>query len=322
MANKIIRVSDFSEVEKYNNVRFYYQELKKYVYDENNFKVLALFGLKGTGKSISMLQLANELYKNSNIYFSYYVCGDNVVFDELDELLEIDFNKNVKLVFVDNITRIKDFIECSTILVNYYISQGMKFIITGDDSLNLLLASYDRLYDKIQMINTNYISFGEFNHLLDKGLEEYIRYGGVLDENFYYSDASANNYKNSAIIKNIISSLENNEELRIYPPTLTEVYDNSIIEENIDGLINNTIYNMLNTTTEIKVYKSEDMNISSIEDLEFYLKVIGCFSKTKPLLLVHHGLLEKTITKLFPNIIKEDIKILVIKNIILLNIYI
>lgn len=236
---KIRKVLDFTSVKKFVEKRDYYTQLKDYVFSDNNFKLLGLYGLRRTGKTISMYQLANELELDDYFKdkFSYYVCSSNATFDDLDLLLEKDFFSGKKVIFIDEITALKDFIECSSILADYYVSQGMKIIVSGTDSLSLMLASNDRLYDRIQMIHTSYIPFGEFNRLLNKCFDEYIKYGGVLTTEAYQTTNEAKEYERTSIIDNILNSLTHNEELRIYPPTLTELYKNEEIVSQINKII-------------------------------------------------------------------------------------
>ena len=64
---------------------------------------------------------------------------------------------------------------------DYFAAKGAKIVIAGTDSLGIMLAQSDILYDRIQMIHTSYIPFAEFSKLIENdSVDEYIEYGGTL----------------------------------------------------------------------------------------------------------------------------------------------
>lgn len=239
---------------KFPQKRDCYKELKDYVLNKNNSKIskiLALYGLRRTGKSTMLEQLSIEL-EAKNKPFKYYYCGNNATFSELENNLNEDLKNNIGIVFIDEATMIKDLIENSAILADYYNKQGMKIVLSGTDSLSLMFAGEDNLYDRISYIHTSYISFGEFHRLLNKNIDDYIKYGGTLTASPYKNEQSTKEYENTAIVNNILHSIENSEGIRPYPPALTELYSNNEIVSEINKMISK-----LNQYVTLKAIKKD-----------------------------------------------------------------
>mgnify|MGYP000137477355 CR=1 FL=1 len=90
-----------------------------------------------------------------------------------------------------------------------FAAKGAKIVIAGTDSLGIMLAQSDILYDRIQMIHTSYIPFAEFSKLIENdSVDEYIEYGGTLTKSPYKTLQASEEYQNTAIVGNILHSLE------------------------------------------------------------------------------------------------------------------
>ena len=101
----------------------------------------------------------------------------------------------------------------------------------------------DILYDRMVIIHTSQISYAEFSRLLDgKGIEQYIEYGGTLTDSQYKTMQARDDYVNTAIVTNILHSLEKNEEVRNYHPALTELYENKELVSVLNKMINKYSY--------------------------------------------------------------------------------
>ena len=243
----------------YKEKRDCYKQLQDFIYtSKKEGRILALYGIRRTGKTVLLNQLADELEKK-NIPYKYYIVRNKTTFDKLDDLLYDDKEKGIKYVFIDEITLISDFISWSATLADFYANSGMKIIIAGTDSLSISLASLNRLYDRVTMLNISYVSYGEFNRLLGLSLDDYIKYGGTLTNSPYKDNNAKQNYINSAIIDNILHSLENNEGVQSYPPQLTELYDEGEIKSCINKIIN-TFNQTVTLKAILKDYKNGPLN--------------------------------------------------------------
>lgn len=157
----------------------------------------------------------------------------------LDSLLK----EGIRNFFIDEITEVEDFQVYGNILSDGYTLKGAKIAIAGTDSLGIRLAGMDILYDRMVIIHTSQISYAEFSRLLDgKGIEQYIEYGGTLTDSQYKTMQARDDYVNTAIVTNILHSLEKNEEVRNYHPALTELYENKELVSVLNKMINKYSY--------------------------------------------------------------------------------
>lgn len=261
-----------------------YKELSNYIYSLSSSRICALYGLRRTGKTIMMQQMAKELIEKGK-RCRFYDCTASATMDDIDSILEKALQDNIKYIFIDEITSIKEFQECSSILADVYAAQGLKIIIAGTDSLSIMLAGAEQLYDRIQSIHTSYISFGEFHRLLSKDLNDYILYGGTLTNTPYKNKQDEEEYYNTAIVNNIIHSLENSEGLRKYPPTLTELYENEEIVSTINKMIDKMNQNIV-LKAVLRDFKNGPMSATirnSRNDLNYkrYLDIQTVINYTK-----------------------------------------
>lgn len=275
-----------------------YKELQDYIYGEPTHRVCALYGLRRTGKSVMIEQMIKDLHEK-NIPFKYYYCenDESTIMTNLKELLDDDLKNGIKYVFVDEITNISNFQNGCASLSDFYAKQGMKIVIAGTDSLGIAFASMERLYDRLKFIHTSYISFGEFSRLLDKGINEYIEYGGTLTNMAYKDLQNTDEYYNTAIVNNILHSIENSEGMRIYPPALTELYENEDIVSAINKIISK-FSQVIALKAIRKQYKNGPMNatIRNIERSDYpadYRKMLNIekvVERTRQALQIHDNI--------------------------------
>ena len=127
------------------------------------------------------------------------------------------------------------------ILFSY--AKGAKVIIAGTDSLGIMLAESDILYDRIQMIHTSHVPYAEFSRLLGgKTLDDYIEYGGTLTKSPYKTLQASEEYQNTAIVGNILHSLEKSEDARRYGAAITELYEQNELKSVLNKMMNKFSY--------------------------------------------------------------------------------
>ncbi len=186
-----------------NTERDISEALHKYITSPNDRRVCCLYGLLFTGKTTMMLQQIRKIADFGKCLF--IKCGYGCTMMQLREA--IDSCPEAQYIFVDEVTKAQDFISASSVLANKYAAEGIKVVLTGDDSFTIFLAKGGELYDRTRLIHTTYIPFKEYSKLTGKGLTEYIKYGGALSNVFRSADTT-NEYINSAVILNIINSLK------------------------------------------------------------------------------------------------------------------
>ena len=189
-------------VENYQK-RDIFSDLQQYINSDNDKRVCALYGLRRTGKTTLMMQ---SLLEQNIDDCMLILCSEE---DDTGTLKrELNQNKDYNIIYIDEVTKLNNFVNTASILSDHYAILGKKIILSGTDSYALELASRDELYDRCHLLHTTYISFKEYNRLLNKNIDEYIRFGGTLtDGKTFYNKDSEEKYLNSSIVNNIKNSL-------------------------------------------------------------------------------------------------------------------
>lgn len=180
------------------------KDVMKYLTSDEK-RLLELYGLRRTGKTVLMFHAINELV-NMGVSLEdivYINCvEDNSLYQIVDYLEPLYFDNKIKYVFIDEITYVDDFISCCNILSDTFY--GLKLVLTGTSSIVFHLAG-SKLYDRYVRINTTYIPFSEWVKIKnDNSLENYIKNGGIIS-----NVDNVNTYINEFINGNIRTSLEN-----------------------------------------------------------------------------------------------------------------
>ena len=194
-----------SDLENIKNERYLLNDLDAFVNSGNNRKICCLYGLRRTGKSIMMLHEIKHINDYNKCLLVICDNGESV-FDLKKFMSKYE---HCDYFFIDEVTKLRDFINTCSFLADHYASLGKKVVVTGTDSLGFLIASNGELFDRVEFIQTTYISFKEYNHLLSKDILKYMEYGGTLTDGIaLYNRDRGNVYINSAISENISNSLK------------------------------------------------------------------------------------------------------------------
>lgn len=218
-----------NSLDQITNERDCIKLLHQYINSPNDRRLCCLYGLRRTGKTIIALQEIREIADYENTL--YIVCDpeDTIIAlrEKIDEFLR---NKTSKCaIFIDEITVISNFIAAAACLVNSYSMIGTKVVILGTDSLAFWIAKNDSLYDRVHLIHTTYISYKEYNRVLGKDLDDYLKHGGTLSPYTFDSPFEAEYYTQTAIIDNIKNTLQQwNNGLNIASRILSGGIDNDI----------------------------------------------------------------------------------------------
>ncbi|MCM1166914.1 MAG: ATP-binding protein [Lachnospiraceae bacterium] len=262
--------------------RYLLEDLHKYMTSEKSTKVCCLYGLRRTGKSVMMAQEIKRLNDYSGCVYVLCEDGDRMwdVRAEIDRVLEK--NPKCKNVFIDEATKAERFIDTCSYFADGYAARGIKVVLSGTDSLGFFIASGKELFDRVTFLHTTFIPFKEYNHVLGKGINDYIEYGGTLtdgEENVFYNSDRANFYTNAAIVENIVHTLERWDHGRNYA---YDVLRDIVEHHDLPSFINKVIeYHNRRFLSEIinKDFISHDLH--SLIDLMY--KHQDRFSDPKPL---------------------------------------
>lgn len=180
-------------------------------------EILAVYGLKRTGKTTLLKQLlcAIDTYTASCAFLEMQ---DSDTMKMLERRIEEEQAKGKTVIFINEITKVSDFINNSSSLADCFAKAGVRIIISGKDSLSIAFAEDYELYDRVRKVNTTYTSFAEYHTLFPlENIYDYIRYGGL----FYKNEAEKStigyenilSYLHDAVTMNIANSLKNNADI-------------------------------------------------------------------------------------------------------------
>lgn len=212
-------IATFKENIKGMNKRGTFTKIKSFVEGDECYKgkILAIYGLRRTGKTTLMGQVICETgIRTDNCVF--LGMQDNDTMADLEKRIIEEQKKGKTVIFIDEITKASDFISNSSALSDCFAKEGIKIVITGTDSLSISFAEEGELYDRICKVNTTYISFAEHCRVFQtNNLDDYIEHGGIMaktgDEKTITDYESMLKYLDSAVSSNIANSLKNNTDL-------------------------------------------------------------------------------------------------------------
>ena len=226
---------------QYTKKRKAYVEVEEYVKsNKRDTKICAIYGIRRTGKSTLMKQVAQNLSDEQKKQAWFITCNHDTDFYDVIAFITKMLEKGDKYFFIDEITSAKNFQNIGQVLSDVFVKMDdAKIVVTGKDSLGLSLVHRGMMYDRIKFIPTTYTSFSEYSTLTDvNNIDDYIKLGSTLKTDCFSSYKETQNYIETSIVSNIIGSLEKSEGLKKYPPTLTEIYNNNDLNNAIQRIIN------------------------------------------------------------------------------------
>lgn len=238
--NPKIFTADTSDMNK----RKAFVTLKNFVLGDECYQgeILAVCGLKRTGKTT----LLKQLLCNIDTYTSscaFLEMQDSDTMKMLERRIEEEQAKGKTIIFINEITKVSDYINNSASLADCFAKAGARIIISGTDSLSIAFAEDYELYDRVRKVNTTYTSFAEYHTLFPlENINDYIRYGGLFYKN--EAEKSVNGYENilsylhDAVTMNIANSLKNNADIDKRDSSLKNINETELkrITEKVVGL--------------------------------------------------------------------------------------
>ena len=231
-------------VSKYKK-RNCFTQIKDYLYDNNYNKVFVLYGLRRTGKTTLIRQSILDMNESDRKHTAFIQITNSNKLSDLNHDLKLLMNNGYKYIFIDEVTLMSDFIEGSALLSDIFVSNGMKIILSGTDSLGFWISQDEQLYDRCILLHTTFISYNEFKNVLGiSGIDNYICYGGTMsidgkhyNENHLFSSENAiDEYVDSAIARNIQHSLKCYQDESHFR-NLKELYENNELTSAINRVV-------------------------------------------------------------------------------------
>lgn len=228
--------------------RIQYNSIIDYIEGKHrNHEIYALYGLRRTGKTVLLLQACKYcIEKGYKVAYATIPQNNSISYRDINIAIQNLIKSQYKVLVIDEITYMKDFIGWSNILSDIVAKSGIRVIIAGTQSFALYLASKYELLDRVYLKSTTYISYKEFVRLLgnkDTSILDYIRYGGVLG----YSRHIDTTYIESAIIDNIENTLRTYSRQQCWP---------KISEALETGTLHTYVYTVINSITKSGMLRS------------------------------------------------------------------
>ena len=192
-------------------------------------------GLFGTGKT-TILQQIIKIYKSKQGFENKVAFYDVELDDTMEDIYKILEKQESKIVCFSNITNAKDFIDDSAILANIYAKYRIGIVVSGDYSLEFTIAKNHKLYARTETFSTNYVPYIEAKQVFNFSIDDYIKYGGLINKDLLKDYNSFTQYIDNYIVDNIIISAKKTEEEAIEEDVINNIDDIKII-----------IYKMLDT---------------------------------------------------------------------------
>ncbi len=242
---------EMAETAKDFKKRDCYEKISSYLYGKPADKVCLVYGLRRTGKTTLLKQLVLDMKEEDRKQTIYIKARAGETITDLNKDIKLAREKGIKFFLIDEITLLEDFIDNAALLSDVYAVQGLKFVLSGTDSLGFYFAESEELYDRAVTVHTTFIPYKEHARLLDiTSIDEYIRYGGTLkageldfedaelnvEEASFRDDETARRYIDTAICKNIQHSLKCYQKGR-YFRHLRELYDANELTNAINRII-------------------------------------------------------------------------------------
>lgn len=242
---------EMAETAKDFKKRDCYEKISSYLYGKPADKVCLVYGLRRTGKTTLLKQLILDMKEEDRKQTIYIKARAGETIADLNKDIKLAREKGIKFFLIDEITLLEDFINNAALLSDVYAVQGLKFVLSGTDSLGFYFAESEELYDRAVTVHTTFIPYKEHARLLGiTSIDEYIRYGGTLkageldfedeelnvEEASFRDDETARRYIDTAICKNIQHSLKCYQKGR-YFRHLRELYDANELTNAINRII-------------------------------------------------------------------------------------
>lgn len=202
-------VKESKELQEYttNFVDFQWQErdfvkeVRDYIHCELE-KVLLVNGLRGTGKTVGLLQAIHGLD-------AIYITAEKNEEASWEEYLQLLKTVSNEIIVIDEYSWIQKREQLDGFLFTL-VQHGKRVIITGTDSVHLNFLKYGNLIHRVMTLHVTYFSYLEYLKVFQladdkETCEEYLREGGLFKEYLITSKQTMDQYLKTAVFNPIVS---------------------------------------------------------------------------------------------------------------------
>lgn len=176
-------------------------------------KVFILYGLRHTGKTTMIRQCIGGMTDAERSQTAFVRIASGTKLADLYRDLQLLAQRGIRTVFIDEATRMEDFIDNAALLSDIFAACGMKIVLSGADSLGFQLARDDQLYDRCVLLHTTFVPYRDCEAALGiKSIDEYMRHGGTMSlsgtPSTFAKKQSTDEYVDQAVAQNIRHALQ------------------------------------------------------------------------------------------------------------------
>lgn len=177
-------------------------------------KVGIVYGMRNTGKTIILLQLAGrpkDINVSAYITLRYNEYDINHVYSWIYNLHRV----GIRYIYIDEVTWAEGFIDHSMAFADRWAGyDGIKLVLSGTDSLAFTFAENEALYHRYVNVQTTPMSYPEYHRLTKNGILGFVRSGGVFwgSENPAQSDHK--DYLRTSVVENIYRTIRSTERVK------------------------------------------------------------------------------------------------------------
>jgi hypothetical protein len=169
-----------------------------------NGKIGIVYGLRSTGKTVGMLQAAEELatrgHKVAYARFNYEESGMKSVTEEIQVLA----SKGITHFILDEAPYLGGFINLAPDWSDWLVpAHKVKIIISGTDSFMLWTAQTTSLFHRFVQFSTNWNSYPEYKRVTGKSYDDFKRGGGI------FTEEDVPTFIQEAVVDNLLHTIEN-----------------------------------------------------------------------------------------------------------------
>lgn len=220
-------------------------------------RIISLFGLRRTGKSVMMWTMALELIQQGRRVEFWEVLINTSAHDVIEKLKTLSRDE-YDFLFIDEATYAGGFPDWGLYLYNTHAVYGKHVILSGTHSYAIQVAAEDALYNRIIRLSTTYISYKEYNYLKGTSLDAFLTNGGILDP----IQHDWREYLETAVVENLVSGFKR-LTLSTYKPmaNLPEPYIRTLLYYTLQDVYVNPILSVSSLKYEFEDLKDSLGNL-------------------------------------------------------------
>lgn len=237
--------------------------------DSSVEKVLAIGGLRGTGKTVGILQAAKGLD-------ACYILAQKGESNTGKDYIELLKNTGEKYIIIDEYSWINDREDLDRYLITA-VQNGKRIVITGTESITMDFLNYGALNHRVSVLHTTMFTYDEYRRIYNKEhskavCKEYLMEGGLFKEYALTNYESTKAYIEEAIVNNLADYLkERMSEEKARTLTYSVLYK-AICPSNLSSVptLHNskvTLDNFLDTMGINTAMKIEERDLNRVSEI-------------------------------------------------------